>query len=420
MNNSNWKKRIPGIALGNILVLYDYILYGFLGHILSRVFFPHHNRLIALLLIFLVFASACVVRPFGGFIFGVIGDKYGRKSSLVISLLIMSIASVLIGCLPSYHAWGGVSVILLVALRVLQGISMSGEEIGASIYLIESAPKNRKSIAGSIVLASVHAGLFLGAIITLLCLLFIPNNQLLIWGWRIPFLLSLPLGLISLRLRIKQADSHSFIKLKQKNTHLFKPFITVFEEYRFPLIFGIFICALEGIMIYVYAVFMPNYLAGYFHFSTTETLMFSCISFFIASIAIIGVGYLGDHIGCILPLKTTALLYVFATPFIFYLISRPCLPCLMVAQLFILIIIALSSGTLLTTLSQVFPVNIRFTGTAISFNLAMTIFGSTAPIIILSLKNLSAISILPAFYFMLIGAISFIIITIFTNRNKLK
>jgi len=417
MSGSVWKKRIGGIALGNILVLYDYILYGFLGHILSQVFFPHHSQFIALLLIFLVFASACVVRPIGGFIFGIIGDKYGRKRSLVISLLLMSLASVLIGCLPGYHTWGEFSVILLVSLRVLQGLSMSGEEIGASIYLIESAPDDRKSIAGSIVLASVHAGLLLGGIITLLCLLLIPNDSLVTWGWRIPFLLSLPLGLISLRLRIKQTDSLAFLRIKNKKHPLFSPFITLFTQYRFALFFGIVITALEGIVIYMYAVFMPNYLASYLHFSPTETLVFSCVSFFVASIAIIVVGYLGDRIGVILPLKLAALLYIFTTPIIFHLISTPYLPGLIIAQVLLLLIIALSSGTLLTTLSQIFPVNIRFTGAAIAFNLAMTIFGSTAPIIILSLKKFSSLSFFPAFYFIFVGIISFVIITLFTRQK---
>lgn len=401
-----WTSKILGIALGNTLVLYDYILYGFLGSTLSTLFFPNQNKYVALMSVFLVYASACLVRPLGAFIFGLIGDKYGRKTSLISSILLMSSSSVLIGCLPTYQTIGSLSVLLLVALRVIQGFAMSGEEVGSSVYLIESAPAHKKSLAGSIVLASVHFGLFIGAGMILICLLSISHTAFMLWGWRIPFLLSLPMALVALYFRLRQADSNDFNKLRRHHS-LAYPLKTLFQSHKLSIIMGIFICSLSAISIYLYAVYIPNFLKVYHHFSTEYVLFFSIISFVISTALVLAVGYWGDKTNLIKPMRWATVSFIVLSPMAFYFASSHALVNIILAQLLFIIIVALASGTLMALLNSLFPTEIRFTGVAICFNFSMMIFGSTAPIVILALQRLSVFSNFPSVYMILIGIIGF-------------
>lgn len=403
---NTWTNKIFGIALGNTLVLYDFILYGFLGSTIGKLFFPHQTAFVALMSVFLIYASSCLFRPLGAFVFGLIGDKYGRKSALVSSILLMSLSSVLIGCLPTYADIGEAAVVLLVLFRVLQGFSMSGEEVGSAVYLIESAPDNRKSIAGSIVLASVHFGLFFGALMVLICLLSMSTTIFNHWGWRVPFLLSLPISLIVLYFRLKQTDSTDFNGIKHNKTFAY-PLKQIFREYKLKLLTGFLICSLSAICIYIYAVYIPNFLKVYQHFSIEHILIFSIISFAVSAAAVLYVGKLGDSIGIKLPIYLAATSYIILSPIAFWLLTQHALWQIIAAQALFIIIVALASGTLMFFLAALFPVEVRYTGVAICFNFSMILFGSTAPIIILALHKAN---IFPAFYLMLMGVV---VITIF-------
>mgnify|MGYP000604391333 CR=1 FL=1 len=143
---TSWKRYIFGCAVGNFLEWYDFILYGFFAPIFSRLFFPTEDQFVSLLLTFAVFASACIVRPFSGLVFGYIGDKYGRKRALVYSIILVTIATTLMGCLPTYESVGVLAPFLLVICRLIQGIAVSAEEVGAAILLIENAPKKQRNL----------------------------------------------------------------------------------------------------------------------------------------------------------------------------------------------------------------------------------------------------------------------------------
>ena len=141
----NWKKLIFGCTIGNVLTVYDFILYGYFAHIISSLFFPKENQTIALILVFSVFASGCLIRPFGAVLFGHIGDKFGRKKALILSISLMAISTTLVGLLPTYQQIGVYAPYLLILCRLLQGLSICGEETGAAIFLVENAPKNKQA-----------------------------------------------------------------------------------------------------------------------------------------------------------------------------------------------------------------------------------------------------------------------------------
>jgi MFS transporter, MHS family, proline/betaine transporter len=412
-----WTDKIFGIALGNTLIVYDFILYGFLGSTLSHLFFPHQSSFVALMSVFLVFASACLVRPLGAFLFGLIGDKYGRKTSLVGSVFLMALSSVLIGCLPTYQHIGELSVLLLVLLRVVQGLSMSGEEVGSAIYLIESAPDAKKSIAGSVVLASVHAGLFFGAALVWLGLASLSTASFLAWGWRIPFLLSLPLGMAALYFRLKQADSGDFTAQVHQETFVY-PLREISLRYKARTLAGLLLCGLYAVSIYLYAVYIPNYLKTYHGFSASKVLLFSMASFVVSAASVVLVGRWGGKVGLLKPMKLACIAYIVLSPIAFYLLSRQAFINVVLAQLCFITIVALSSGTLMTLVSALFPVDLRFTGVATCFNFSMMIFGSTAPMIILALRKMSTLTILPALYMMLMGAVAWLALQWLANISR--
>ena len=140
----SWKQLIIGCTVGNILELYDFILYAYFSTIIGLLFFPTNNKFIATLLAFSVFATGCLMRPIGSIIFGLLGDRLGRRKALVFSVGLITLSTGFIGVLPTYQTIGLVAPILLVVSRLLQGLSMCGEEVGAAIYLMESAPKHQR------------------------------------------------------------------------------------------------------------------------------------------------------------------------------------------------------------------------------------------------------------------------------------
>jgi MHS family proline/betaine transporter-like MFS transporter len=384
---THWKKLILGCALGNLLELYNFILYGYFSIILSKLFFPLSNPFVSLMLTFSVFAMGCLMRPLGALLFGYLGDRLGRKKSLMLSIVMMTIATILIGLLPTYAQIGIYAPLLLVLCRLLQGLSMSGEQIGASIFLTENAPPHRAGLAGSIIFGSVYSGLLLGSIVALLTISFIPEKELLVWGWRIPFLLSLLLGAVAIVIRAKQGESLEFSKAKEKNQLVSQPIREVFRNY-FPNILNTtFLCAMLAVGVYLFAVYIPSYLNITVGFGFKTSMLICSFGFLCTSIFVVFVGWWTDRVGSKLPMLLSCLGFiVFAYP-IFWLLSRHTIMSALLAEFIIVILLGLTAGSLMPMLMQSFPLQVRCTGVCFGFNTSMMLFGSTAPLAALSLTQ---------------------------------
>lgn len=196
------KKAAKASFIGNFVEWFDYASYGYFATIIASVFFAKTDPAVALMSTYAIFALSFIVRPFGGIFWGHIGDKYGRKVALSWSILIMSGATFLIGFLPSYASVGILAPILLLLLRMVQGFSASGEYAGASAFMAEYAPPNQKGFYTSIVPASTSAGLLLGSLIAAAMTAYMDSDFLQSYGWRIPFLLAAPMGLVGRYLRL--------------------------------------------------------------------------------------------------------------------------------------------------------------------------------------------------------------------------
>ena len=248
--------------LGNFIEWFDYATYTYFAITIGIVFFPE-SAVNSTLLAFAVFAISFVFRPLGAAFWGSMGDKKGRKWSLSMSIFLMTGAAFLIGCLPSYETIGLLSPILLICLRSVQGFSAAGEYSGAAVFLAEYSPANHRGKYCSLVPASTAAGLLAGSTAALIIKLLLPEAAVIEWGWRIPFLLAGPLGLIAHYIRTKLEDSPTFEQMTSDTKRVKEapnPTRLVFKKYRKRLLASIAATMVNSVGFYLVLTYLPNVL----------------------------------------------------------------------------------------------------------------------------------------------------------------
>jgi len=393
----SWKFMV-GCAIGNLLEWYDFILFGFFASLFSTLFFPNADPFIALLMTFMVFASGCLIRPLAAVGFGHLGDTLGRRKTLVLTIVLITVATTAMGLIPTYQQVGVFAPIALVCCRLVQGAAVSGEEIGAAILLCENAPKHRQALMGSIVLSSVYAGLFLGAVAVLVMNLICTQVQLLVWGWRIPFLISGILGVIALKIRLGAIDSLPFHQLQEAKKILNLPAKQLLKQHKRSVLSSLSVCAILAVAIYLFAVYLPSFYTKYAGFSARGSLLISAFFLLLAAFFVPLIGYLADKKGCdwFLRLGCWGFL-IFSYP-IFFLLAQHTLQTTIYAELLLVACLSMVAGSLLPIVVHTFPIPVRYSGACLSFNISMTLFGSTAPIIALMLQRYLQTETAPALY----------------------
>lgn len=403
--SSGVKQAVFGAAIGNLIEWFDYASYGYLATIIAVVFFAPGNEKAALLGTFGVFAVSFIARPIGGIVWGHYGDKLGRKRILTLTIIMMSLATFAIGLIPSYASIGIAAPLLLLLCRIVQGFSASGEYAGASLFIAEYAPKSRRGLLVSMVPASTAAGLLLGALTAILLQYNLTQDALHSWGWRIPFLVSGPLGLIALYIRQKLEDTPVFKEMEHEETQT-PVFMSVRQNWKQILVaFGI-IC-LNAVGFYTILSYMPTYLVNELGFDSMKAILTTIISLTTYVILLPLVGTLADRVGRKPVLIGASILFMlFAYP-AFSLLSLGGMYAVL-AQILLGAILAGNDGVLATFLSEMFPTSVRYTCFGLSFNMGNAIFGGTAPFIatflILQTGNMFA----PAFYLMAAALVAFV------------
>lgn len=247
-------------AIGCVIEWYDFFLYGVVaGLVFNKLFFPNQDPFIGLLLAYVTFAIGFVARPIGGILFGHFGDRLGRKGMLVLTLLIMGSATFLIGLLPTYATAGVWAPILLLVLRIMQGLGIGGEWGGAVLMAVEYAPKERRGFYGSWPQIGVPAGLLLATIVVAL-LSMVSDQAFLVWGWRVAFLLSGVLVAVGIYVRLKILETPLFRRLKQEQAEAKVPFIELWRTHSRKTILGMLCRYIEGVTFNVYGVYSIAYL----------------------------------------------------------------------------------------------------------------------------------------------------------------
>ncbi len=401
--------------LGNFIEWFDYASYSYLATVIATVFFPSDNQFVSTMNTFAVFALSFLVRPIGALFWGNMGDKKGRKWALAISILCMSGATFLIGCLPSYAMVGFLAPLLLLVLRMVQSFSASGEYAGAATFIAEYAPKNHRGFYCSMVPASTATGLLIGSLFA--SFMFntwgADSSFVVDWGWRIPFWLAGPLGLITHYIREHLEDSPVYEKmqddLKKKGmTGEQKPIRSLLTKHLKRTVISFGACMLNAVGFYAVLTYLPNYLETVLMYDPgsasiiTNVVLIVYIGFIFLS------GRISDAFGRKKMLITACVGFIVCTVPAFILMSTMNFWVILLVELFMALLLTINDGTLSSYLNETFPTEVRFSGFAFSFNLANAIFGGSASYISFALISLTGDNLAPAYYMVVISVIALV------------
>lgn len=422
VGNETRRRVVAASFIGNFVEWFDYAVYGYLATTIAAVFFPQSDPQAALLQTFALFAVSFLVRPLGGFVWGHIGDKVGRRNALSLSILIMSAATFCIALIPSYNTIGVWAPILLLLIRVIQGFSASGEYAGASAFLVEYAPANKRGLYAAVVPASTAAGLLLGSIIAALLTGLLDSDQMESWGWRLPFLLAAPMGLIGRYIRTRLEDTPVFRELAREDQAIKAPVRSLFKNHWRQLLQAVGAVLLNAVGFYVILSYMPTYLSSELGLGATE----SNIATTIALVTYIGfiflTGMLSDRFGRKKVLISASVLFIVLTVPAFALLGTGNFLVIVLVQILLGAMLTLNDGTLPSFLAEMFPTRVRYSGFAVSFNLSNALFGGTAPFMATLLIAATSNDLAPAWYLVGAAVISLIAVALSreTSREPLR
>lgn len=397
--------------LGNFIEWFDYASYSYLATIIATVFFASGDTS-GLIMTFAVFAISFVARPIGAFVWGSLGDKKGRKWTLSVSIFLMSGATFCIGLLPTFAMVGFVAPLLLLVCRIVQGFSASGEYAGAATFLAEYAPKEKRGIYCSLVPASTSVGLLVGSGLVALMYFMLPEDVILTWGWRVPFLLAGPLGFIAHYIRTKLEDSPIYQAMQDAMTaqpgETLHPIRDLFTKHLKKLVISFGACMLNAVGFYAVLTYLPTYLTDAVGMEAGPATMATNISLVAYVLFIFASGWLSDRFGRKKMLIIACLAFIVLTVPAFMLLNTADFLVVLVVELVLCLILTINDGTLSSYLTETFPTEVRYTGFALSFNLANAIFGGTASLICTVLIEASGSTLAPAIYLIVISCIAFV------------
>ncbi len=376
------KKVVVSGMIGNGLEWYDYALYGQMAWLLATLFFPEGDATVALLATFGVFAAGFIVRPLGAVLFGWIGDKYGRKRAMVIAVLMMAIPTGCIGLLPTYAEIGILAPILLTLIRLTQGLSLGGEFSGSITYIVEHAPEGKRGVAGSASLISLNLGFMLGILVTQGCLHIMGEDVFTEWGWRLPFIAGIAIGLIGFYIRTHCSESPVYEKARAENDLSEQPLKQAFKDHPWEIIQGFFIYVTVTMPFYLIAIYFISFSKNQLGLSTADALMLNIINVTLMMLMYYPAAALSDRIGRKRVMVAAAIgIMLMIYPVFTFLTPGASLMTIVIAMGALALVHGAYLGPVAALLVEMFPTSVRYTGMAITYNVSAALFGGTAPFV---------------------------------------
>ncbi|MEL5616378.1 MFS transporter [Serratia marcescens] len=418
------KRALIAGSVGNFIEWYEFAVYGFLATVIAQNFFRLQGEaeLTGIILTYASFAIAFFFRPLGAIIFGRMGDRVGRKPTLVFVLIMMTLATTTLGLIPSYASIGIAAPLIITGLRILQGLFAGGEYGGAVSLMTEFAPRGKRGLFGAWQSFTVALGLLAGAGVVALLSGLLSQEDMLQWGWRIPFFLALPMGGVALWLRLHMEETPSFVQQKKSKAQApqkakaspgatFKAILTG-------------ICRLMGWSAagYTYLVIMPTYLQSSLHTGFNQALLIAVISNLGFASTIIPAGILSDKIGRRKVMVTASvLLLILALPLLNILQSEFSTLAVKGTVVFVAgAIVGLLAGPGPAMLSEMFPTRVRYTGLGLAYSLSNAVFSGCAGLIITGLIKQTGNLDIPAWYVMITAGVSIFALLTLNKDDHLR
>lgn len=413
------RRVLVGATAGHVVEHYDYNTFGVMTVFLAPLFFPKQSPTVGILYTLAIFAIPFVFRPLGGILFGLIGDRLGRRRSLILSVTLMGLGSGLIGVLPTYGNVGYWAALLLVVLRLLQTLSAGGETGGTTTYVVESAPAGRRGWFGGILGVGPIAGLGLASTIILVMTSTLSSQQISGWAWRIPFLLALPLAGIALYIRLRLEESPAFERARASDTLVRRPVRhSLTHEWRgVAQVFGL--CVVQSVGGYLVTSYAITYLTTQAGFSKQSAAILTTTTIVIGLIYIPLIGKLADRVGR-KPITAVAHIgFIVLTVPMFLVLTESAgnLGLALVAYLLLTAPTYLLFGVGFTMYAELFPASVRFTAMSLGFNAAV-ILGGVAPFLSSFLIRLTGSALVPGFMVMVAGVISLLVLRTTRETGK--
>jgi MHS family proline/betaine transporter-like MFS transporter len=417
IHKSHSSSGIVAGLIGNVMEWYDFALFGYFVPYISASLFPDSNTTSALLATWAVFACGFLMRPLGGAIFGYIGDRIGRRRVLVLSVMLMTLPTFFLGALPTYAQIGVAASLLLIALRLIQGLSVGGEFSGSVTYMVETAPQNQRGLAGSWANVGSTAGLLLGSGAATAVTTFSSQHFAETWGWRIPFLMGLLLGILAWTQVRRLHEGH--ISHRDEKHKFRSPLKEAFTKDKKKTFQALAFTAGYGGTFYIPLVYLPDYIQRNTSMSLHTAMQINTIATAIILVLIPVSGWVSDRF-----IRRTHflaigffLLAVLAYP-MFELILSGEYAQVLTAQLIFAVLIVFPLGSAPALLVELFPTDDRLTGYSVAFNIGIGVVGGTTPMIATWLIDKTSVISAPAFYLSILAVVTVISLLMMNDRSR--
>lgn len=405
--------QVSAAVIGNALEWYDYGIYGFFAATIAKVFFPADDPYLGLLLAFATFGVGFLMRPIGGIFIGAYADSKGRKKALELIIGLMGFSLVIIILTPSYERIGLAAPLLIVFSRLIQGAAAGGEFATATAFLVEIAPPDRKGLYGAWQMAGQTLASAAAMLVGLALTSFFTDEQLLSGYWRIPFIIGLVIVPVGVWIRLGLEDPEEFVQAKKQavseEATIRQGLLTVLRESPRAVIGTLFLTICATSVIYTIVVYMPTYLPGHFSITAQNTFLAGFIGTLATFVMEPLSGALSDKYGrkkILLVFLVPLVLILY--PFFQYLQSAPSLGRLILVYTIISVFIGGFLGTFSTAMGEQFPTHVRSTGMAISYNLAVMVFGGFAGAIVTWLIHSTGLVLAPILFAIFGGVLGII------------
>lgn len=394
--------------VGNVVEWYDFALYGYMAGILSTLFFPGEDQLASLIATYGVFAAGFLMRPLGAGLFGWLGDTVGRTRTMLISVMMMALPTVLLGCLPTYDTAGIWAPVLLVAIRLVQGLSVGGEFSSSVAYLVETAPDGKRGFSGSWANTGSMVGMLLGAGVAAATTSLMSEATLQDWGWRLPFLVGGVIGGISILLRRNLSESEHF-KRHHRDRAETSPLLQAFTTDRLKMIKAIMFASAYGVIFYIPLVYLPEWLHSQTGMPRQTALQINTAATALLLTLVPVMGLISDRL-----IRRTH--FIAGAMLVMALVSYPLYTWLandgwwgaVVVQFALVILLAVPLGSAPAMFVELFPARDRLSGYSVAYNLGLGVVGGATPMCATWLIKVSGLSGAPGALLVAAGALAFI------------